>query len=148
MWVKGWHNFYYNQIVKNKIVDKVGQQQILLIVLGVIIVGLAIAVSLQLFRAHSIDEKRNLLINEGSSLASAAMGYYKKPTSLGGGGNSFIGWTVPPSMTQTATGRFIATAYSDSLVIIGTGNEVTTGTDSVKVKITVLHNTYYSAVIN
>jgi hypothetical protein len=125
-----------------------GQQQLLLIIIAAIVVGIAIAVAITLFRAHSIDEKRNLLMNEGSSLASAAMGYYKKPTSLGGGGNSFIGWAVPPSMTQTATGRFTATAYSDSLVIIGTGNEVTTGTDSVKVKITVLHNTYYSAVIN
>jgi hypothetical protein len=125
-----------------------GQQQILLIVLGVIVVGLAIAVSLVLFRAHSVDEKRNLLINEGSSLASAAMGYYRKPASLGGGGNSFIGWVIPLSMTQTATGRFNATAYGDSLVIIGTGNEVTTGTDSVKVKITVLQNTYYSTIIN
>jgi hypothetical protein len=125
-----------------------GQQQILLIVLGVIVVGLAIAVSLVLFRAHSIDEKRNLLMNEGSSLASSAMGYYKKPASLGGGGNSFVGWTIPPSMVTTATGRFTATAFSDSLVIIGTGNEVTTGTDSVKVKITVLENTFYSTVIN
>ena len=125
-----------------------GQQQILLIVLGVIIVGLAIAVSLELFRAHSIDEKRNLLINEGSSLASAAMGYYRKPTSLGGGGNSFIGWVMPPSMTQTATGRFSSTAFNDSLVIIGTGNEVVTGTDTIKVKITVLQSRYYPAVIN
>jgi hypothetical protein len=125
-----------------------GQQQLLLIIIAAIVVGIAITVAITLFRAHSIDEKRNLLMNEGSSLASAAMGYYKKPTSLGGGGNSFVGWTIPPSMISTATGRFTATAFSDSLVIIGTGNEVTTGTDSVKVKITVLENTFYSTVIN
>jgi hypothetical protein len=125
-----------------------GQQQLLLIIIAAIVVGIAITVAITLFRAHSIDEKRNLLMNEGSSLASAAMGYYKKPTSLGGGGNSFVGWTIPPSMVSTATGRFTATAFSDSLVIIGTGNEVTTGTDSVKVKITVLENTFYSTVIN
>jgi hypothetical protein len=125
-----------------------GQQQLLLIIIAAIVVGIAITVAITLFRAHSIDEKRNLLINEGSSLASAALGYYRKPTSLGGGGNSFVGWIIPPSMVQTATGRFSATAFSDSLVIIGTGNEVTTGTDSVKVKITVLENTIYSTVIN
>ncbi len=125
-----------------------GQQQLLLIIIAAIVVGIAITVAITLFRAHSIDEKRNLLINEGSSLASAAMGYYRKPTSLGGGGSSFVGWIIPPSMVQTATGRFSATAFSDSLIIIGTGNEVTTGTDSVKVKITVLENTFYSTVIN
>ena len=51
-------------------------------------------------------------------------------------------------MVRTATGRFSAKAFSDSVVIIGTGNEVTTGTDSVKVKITVLATTFYSTVIN
>ena len=125
-----------------------GQQQLLLIILGAIIIGLAIAVAINLFRAHSIDEKRDLLIQEGSSLASTAISYYKKPTSLGGGGNSFVGWFVPPNMTTTATGRFTSTAFNDSVVITGTGNEVTTGTDSVKVKITVLATTFYSTVIN
>ena len=76
------------------------------------------------------------------------MSYYRKPSSLGGGGNSFTGWTVPADMTTTATGSFTSTAYNDSLVIIGTGNEVTTGTDSVRVKLTVLPDRYYSTVIN
>jgi hypothetical protein len=126
----------------------VGQQQLLLIILGVIIIGLAIAVSIALFRAHSIDEKRNLLINEGASLAHMAMGYYKKPAVLGGGGRSFIGWTIPGDMAVTATGNYTSTAYNDSVVIIGTGNEVTTGNDSVKVKITALENSFYSTIIN
>ena len=125
-----------------------GQQQLLLIILGAIIIGLAIAVAINLFRAHSIDEKRDLLIEEGSSLATAAIGYYKKPTSLGGGGNSFVGWAVPSNMTTTATGRFTSTAFNDSVVIIGIGNEVITGTDSIKVKITVLKSTYYPTVLN
>ena len=125
-----------------------GQQQLLLVVLGVIIVGIAIAVGMALFRSHSIDEKRGLLINEGSSLASLAMSYYRKPASLGGGGRSFIGWTVPVDMTTTATGSFTSTAYTDSLVITGTGNEVVTGTDSVKVRITVLANRFYSTIVN
>ena len=124
-----------------------GQQQLLLIILAAIIVGLAIAVAINLFRAHSIDEKRDLLLHEGSSLATMAMGYYKKPTSLGGGGHSFTGWSIPHTMVTTATGRFTSTVFSDSLVIIGIGNEVVTGTDSIKVKITVLANSYYSTVI-
>jgi hypothetical protein len=125
-----------------------GQQQLLLIVLATIIIGIAVMVAVQLFRAHSIDEKRNLIINEGGSLAQMAMSYYKKPTALGGGGNSFIGWAVPGTMMITATGSYISKAYKDSVVIVGTGNEVVTGTDSVKVQITVLPNGYNSTIIN
>jgi len=120
----------------------------LLIVLGVIIIGIAIAVSFKLFRAHSIDEKRNLLTNEGSSLATLAMGYYKKPAEMGGGGRSFTNWTVPDAMATTATGRFTAIAYDDSVVITAIGNEVTTGSDSVKVQITVLADNFRTRIIN
>ncbi len=42
-----------------------GQQQLLLIVLGVIIVGIAVILGIVLFRQNSIDQKRDLLINEG-----------------------------------------------------------------------------------
>ncbi len=125
-----------------------GQQQLLLIILGAIIIGIAIAVSITLFRAHSIDEKRHLLINEGSSLASLAMSYYRKPSVIGGGGGSFTGWTIPGDMAATATGSFISTAYNDSVVIIGTGNEVVTGNDSVKVRITVLANSFSTGIVN
>ncbi len=125
-----------------------GQQQLLLIVLGVIIIGIAIAVSFKLFRAHSIDEKRNLLTNEGASLATLAMSYYKKPAEMGGGGRSFINWTLPDAMATTATGRFTSIAYDDSVVITAIGNEVTTGNDSVKVQITVLADNFRTRIIN
>ena len=124
-----------------------GQQQLLLIVLGIIIIGIAIAVSIGIFRAHSIDEKRNLLVNEGSSLASLAMSYYKKPANMGGGANSFTGWTIPNDMRTTATGTFSAEVFTDSVVITCTGNEVVTGTDSVKVKITVLSNGFSTSIV-
>jgi hypothetical protein len=125
-----------------------GQQQLLLIVLATIIIGITVIVGIQIFRSHSIDEKRNLIINEGGSLAQMAMSYYKKPTALGGGGNSFLGWSIPGTMMMTATGSYVSKAYKDSVVIVATGNEVVTGTDSVKVQITVLPNGYNSTIIN
>ena len=125
-----------------------GQQQLLFVLLGIIIVGIALAVSIGLFRSSSINEKRNLLINEGSSLASLAMSYYKKPSNLGGGERSFLGWSIPEDMAVTASGNYRVTTYKDSAVIICTGNEVVTGNDSVKVKITVLSENYKSSIIN
>ena len=124
-----------------------GQQQLLLIALSVIVVGIAIAISMQLFRQNAIDRKREILINESSNLASIAIGYYKRPVQFGGGGKSFTGWTIPPSMVTTVNGSYTTQVYSDSLVITGTGNEVVTGNDSIQVKTTVLADSYNSTII-
>ena len=125
-----------------------GQQQLLLIVLGMIIVGIAVVFSITLFRQKAIDSKRDLLINECGNLAMDAMKYYKKPTDLGGGGNTFDGWSIPGSIITTATGNYSATIFRDSVLIIGTGNDVVNGTDSVKVQISVYQNNYTTQIIN
>jgi hypothetical protein len=41
-----------------------GQQQLLLIILGLILVAVALAVGISLFRSNAIDQKRNMLIND------------------------------------------------------------------------------------
>ncbi len=125
-----------------------GQQQILLIVLGIIVIGIAIAISMQLFRQGAIDNKRDLLVNECNSLASIAIGYYKKPKEFGGGGRSFIGWQIPGSMQVTTTGSYtISNASVDELEIIGTGTEVVTGSDSLEVRTTVTGDSYTTLII-
>jgi hypothetical protein len=126
----------------------VGQQQLLLIVLVMIIVGIAVIFSITLFRQRAIDSKRDLLINECGNLAMDAMKYYRKPSDLGGGANSFAGWSIPDILTTTATGYYSTTIFSDSVLIIGTGNEVVNGTDSVKVQISVYQDYYKTQIIN
>jgi len=126
-----------------------GQQQLLMIVLAIIIVGIAIAVSMELFRANAIDSKRDILIDETSYLGTMAIQYFKKPKELGGGGKSFMGWTIPPPMIQTYNGNFMTASVSSSEVVItGTGTEVVTGTDSIKVQTTVTAEEINSIVIN
>jgi hypothetical protein len=72
-----------------------GQQQLLLIVLGVIIVGVAVVVGINLFNAHAriaaIDSVTLQLVSYGH----LAQEYYKKPKAFGGGGNSFAGFMIP-----------------------------------------------------
>src|ERR1039457_3981863 len=113
-----------------------------------IIVGIAVVFSITLFRQKAIDSKRDLLINECGNLAMDAMKYYKKPTDLGGGGNTFVGWSIPGIIVTTATGNYSATIFSDSVLIIGTGNEVVNGTDSVEIQISVYQNNYTTQIIN
>ena len=125
-----------------------GQQQLLLIILSIIIIGIAIAVAINLFRGNAIDRKREILINESHNLGSIALAYYKKPRMMGGGGKQFIGWTIPSQMTATVNGSYIAQVLSDSVVITGTGTEVVTENDSIKIQTIVTSNRIYSKVIN
>jgi len=126
-----------------------GQQQLLLIVLAIIIVGIAIAVSIQLFRSNAIEAKRDILIEETTTLGVMALQYFKKPAELGGGSKSFVGWTIPSQMVTTANGYFlISTVSATQVIITGTGTEVVTGTDSIEVQTTVTANEINSIIIN
>lgn len=125
-----------------------GQQQLLLIVLGIIIVGIAIVVGIVLFRQSSIDHKRDLVINEVQNLAAMAVEYYKKPSILGGGGNKFTGWDVPENLKITDTGSYEADVQNDKVIITGTGNESVSGSDSVKVQTTVWNDSIATIIIN
>ena len=125
-----------------------GQQQLLFIVLGIILVGLAIFVGINLFTSNAVEAKRNNLINECINLASVAQQYYRRPVAIGGGGRSFNNWQMPSQLSQTQNGRYIETVYGDSIVIRAIGNEVVTGTDSVEVRFTILANDYRTVVIH
>ena len=78
-----------------------GQQQLLLIVLGVIIVGIAVVVGINVFTASSSSSNRDGVVSDLTNLASLAQTYYRKPTALGGGNNTFTGWTIPTQLLTT-----------------------------------------------
>ncbi len=118
-----------------------GQQQLLLIMLTIMIVAVAIAVGIALFSANALEQKRNEVINECTLLASEAQRYYRRPTALGGGGKSFTGWSVPSQYSVTEVGSFVATTISGQGVTI-------TGTDSIKVEVSVTPITYSTTIIN
>lgn len=124
-----------------------GQQQLLLIVLGVIVVGIAVLISIYVFKASAVDAKRNNVLNECINLAGMAQQYYLRPVSMGGGGRSFVGWRVPRTLVVTANGHFTASVFSDRAEIIGTGNEVVTGTDSVKVQTNVFADSIKTIIL-
>lgn len=112
-----------------------GQQQLLLIVLGVIVVGIAVVVGINLFNANAISANRDGVISDLNNLAAMAQQHYKKPASMGGGANTYTGWTIPTQLDTTANGTYVATVGAQSISIVGTGTE--TGNDgSTKVKAT------------
>lgn len=87
-----------------------GQQQLLLIVLGVIIVGIAIVVGINLFNANAEESAKDTMASEGTNLAALAQQYFKKPVALGGGGNAFDnsnggqGFEIPTKLVESGIG--------------------------------------------
>ena len=108
-----------------------GQQQLLLIILGVIVVGIAVAVGITMFSDSSINANRDALASDLVNMASRAQQFYRRPVSLGGGGNDFTKLTSIAQLTnhptnENGTYTLISASGSGSTakaVIKGVGTE-------------------------
>jgi Tfp pilus assembly protein PilE len=83
-----------------------GQQQLLLIVLGIIIVGIAIAVGVNMFQQSAVDANRQNVISDLTNLAAKAQRYYRTPTELGGGAQDFQNFSLGRLDTTNANGSY------------------------------------------
>ena len=99
-----------------------GQQQLLLIILGVIIVGIAISVGISQFGAHSQGANKDGVTAALVSLGANAYQYKIRPTTLGGGGQSYVGYTVPSKLSSDDNGFSYAlgTVTASSCQLTGT----------------------------
>jgi len=104
-----------------------GQQQLLIIVLGVLIVGMAIYGSLNIVDSYSQSHQRDLIIQRMNVLVGEAKKYATKPASLGGGDGSFAGFTPPAKLAITTDMKIYATAGDNWVLFQGFGT--TTGED-------------------
>lgn len=66
-----------------------GQKEIFILIVGVIIAGIGILFSISLFTDASMSANNYAVRQDLASIASSAQAYYKKPRMLGGGGKSF-----------------------------------------------------------
>ena len=80
-----------------------GQQQLLLIILGVVVVGIAIAVGITMFSDSAASSNRDEVVADLQNLSARAQQYYRKPTTNGGGGYSFNGLTTSAITLLTNT---------------------------------------------
>ncbi len=124
-----------------------GTQQILMIVLSVIIVGVAVGVGITMFQNQAINSNRQAVIADLNNFASQAIAWYKLPENMGGGGNgvpgfgitteetpptagllSYLGFVDPETGEGVSTytndnGTYELTANASTLTITGTGKE-------------------------
>jgi hypothetical protein len=107
-----------------------GQQQLLLIVLGVIIVGIAVVVGINLFNANAEESAKDTVVSEATNLGAMAQQYFKKPVALGGGGNTFVGFGSAP--TATTAGMLVP----DNLLTTQTATYAISGLSATNCTIT------------
>lgn len=103
-----------------------GQQQLLLIVLGTIIVGVAVVVGINMFTTGAVNAERDALLQDVNNVASTAASYWRKPAALGGGARSFVGVSDVTSFgadSSNANGNFIMSSIAaNSFTLTATGS--------------------------
>jgi len=128
-----------------------GQQQLLLIVLGVIIVGIAVVVGISVFTASSSSSNQDAVISDLQNIAANAQQWFRKPAGMGGGNNSFANYVIPASMDTTANGTYsIKTAgTATSITFKGVGNQPGTKdpTGTVEVEMAVTSTTQTATIV-
>lgn len=144
-----------------------GQQQLLLIILGVIIVGIAIVVGINLFSSNAMEVNRQAVISDCMHYGARAQRYYKTPESLAGGGQDFNGFFLTTNEKSNANGTYNSTATAPSgvtavtaeadsissnattIYIEGSGTELgNDGSNPVKVYVTVTGSSISSTILN
>jgi hypothetical protein len=83
-----------------------GQQQLLLIILGVIIVGIAIAVGITMFTSGSVQSNKDAIINDLNNLSANAYQFRIRPTSMGGGNGAYTGYLIPDALKTNDNGTY------------------------------------------
>lgn len=105
-----------------------GQQQLLLIVVGLVVVGLMIYAGMELSRSYFESSNRDQLITTLNDLGTMAQQYYRKPVEMGGGGGSYLGWKLPAQLKNTNAGKLKASVNAKRVNFTATGTEI--GMDS------------------
>jgi hypothetical protein len=114
-----------------------GQQQLLLIAISVILVGVSIAVGVTQFRSSAVDTNRQAIISDLINLAAKAQRYYKTPTTLAGGGQDFGGFALSPADTGNTNG-----SYSISTIVPADTNFVAGSVEKLEIS---CHTLYITA---
>jgi hypothetical protein len=127
-----------------------GSQQMLLIIVGVLMVGLMIAIGITMFGDNASASNRDAIANDLAAHASRAQVFQKRPRCIGGGGGSFQGFRISNGSTTNQNGSFaVSSSTSSAITIEGIGHEL--GYDHsnpVKVAITVSADTIAVAELN
>jgi len=123
-----------------------GYQQILMLVLGVIIIGISVAVGLDMFTQEMMKNNRQSIISDMNIFAGVANAYYKSPPNLGGGDREWdvdkmglwfgFNYDAANNTILNHNGTYVFSSSGDVLTIIGTGTSIgNNGSENVQARL-------------
>ena len=105
-----------------------GQQQLLLLVLGIVIVGLAVVVGIEAFSENQKKANMDAMVSDALRITSDAQAWYLKPTAFGGGEGDF------ENLTLDVLGYDTGTSSTYSNINANYGMTVASGGASITIK--------------
>jgi|WetSurMetagenome_2_1015567.scaffolds.fasta_scaffold511437_1 hypothetical protein len=123
-----------------------GQSQLLLVLLGVFLIGIAIYFGISSFSTSSTESARSAIIDDLGSFSAAARAHFSKGTAQGGGGKSFVGMTTGRFLPagENENGRyFVESVTEQECLLVGVGRVMGDNGDSIRVRcrVTLQRNT-------
>ncbi|MFQ5822662.1 MAG: hypothetical protein ACE5JB_01250 [bacterium] len=103
-----------------------GQQQLLLLVLSAIIVGVSVVIGINMFSQSAGQANQDAVLQDIMTISSRAQEWYRKPTLLGGGGRTFVGMTLADLnfVTPNNNGSYTLSGLQvDQFTVTGLGLE-------------------------
>jgi len=113
-----------------------GQQQLLLVVLSAIIVGISIVIGIQMFKESAVQANQDAVMQDVMNIASRSREWFRKPAIMGGGDQSFAAITLAKLNVDStnANGTYALSAITPvNFTVTGTGVEGTPLTIAVNV---------------
>ena len=87
-----------------------GMQQLMLVILAIIVVGVAIAIGVSYFSSQHILSSRDALINDLNHLAAVAYQFRASLRTMGGGEGSYSTFVIPSQMRVNDNGTYLIDA--------------------------------------
>lgn len=93
-----------------------GQSQLLIIAISVLIIGIAILAGAGFFQADDIEANKKAMVNDVNHIAMNAARYYRRIAALGGGSYSYMSYVLPAGYRSNLNGTYSTNPVSKEVL--------------------------------
>lgn len=110
-----------------------GQQQLILILLAIMVIGVAIAAALGLFGSNQAETNKLAIVNDLNNLRAMAYKFRIRPVTMAGGGGTYAGFTMPSKLLSNENAIYTLSVTADEITVVATSYAQSTNTITVSI---------------
>jgi hypothetical protein len=95
-----------------------GQSQLLIIAVSVLIIGIALLAGTGFFQSEDVEASKKAVINDINHIAMNARRYYSRPGALAGGNQQYTGYVIPTRYRSNGNGVYSTTLINSKVLQI------------------------------